>query len=188
MRPAYFRPWRGRQSFGSPCINQVWKKIWLVGLGSHPKQGSRIYAIYYMLQKALAKYHLILNFVEWLSTCHAQLNVTCAYKKSVYNSSSTACTANTTHLFLPTDNSLRCGLPRGDWEYSEPQEYSIITWFDINCDKYWLVHLTSSMVFVGWGVASPFIGNRLKNPEMINKSDSSSSQYLIVSTYLLKVF
>ena len=68
---------------------------------------------------------------------------------------STICTFNHT---LPSDNTDRCSMPRNEWEYTEPKDYSIVTQFDINCDKEWQIHLSTSIFFVGWAIGAIVLG------------------------------
>ena len=68
---------------------------------------------------------------------------------------STICLFNTT---LKNDDTSRCRMPRSEWEYTEPKEYSIVTQFDINCSKEWQVHLTTSIFFIGWGIGAIVLG------------------------------
>ena len=68
---------------------------------------------------------------------------------------STVCLNNGT--FSP-ENPLRCSLPRGEWEYTEPKEYSIVTWFDIYCDSSWLIQFSTSILFIGWGIGGILVG------------------------------
>ena len=68
---------------------------------------------------------------------------------------STVCLNNGT--FSPEDP-LRCSLPRGEWEYTEPKEYSIVTWFDIYCDSSWLIQVSTSIIFIGGGVGGILVG------------------------------
>ncbi|XP_057314092.1 solute carrier family 22 member 3-like [Hydractinia symbiolongicarpus] len=67
----------------------------------------------------------------------------------------TVCTSNQT---FDGDDKTRCNLPRSEWEYTEAKEYSIVTQFDINCDNEWQVHLTTSILFIGWGIGAVVLG------------------------------
>ena len=62
-------------------------------------------------------------------------------------SNSTICLLNTTQS---PSNKIRCDLPRASWEYTEPAGFSIVTKFDIDCEKEGLGYLTTSMFFIGW--------------------------------------
>lgn len=68
---------------------------------------------------------------------------------------STLCVFNGT---FPPNNDTRCSLPRSEWEFTEPSSYSIVTYYDINCEKSWLINLLSSITFVGAGIGSVTIG------------------------------
>ena len=65
---------------------------------------------------------------------------------------STICLLNGT---FTNENKYRCDIPRTEWKFSQPKDYSIVTQFDIYCDNEWLVHVTTSIFFIGWafGVA-----------------------------------
>lgn len=69
---------------------------------------------------------------------------------------STMCLSNAT--FTHEYNDIRCSMARSDWEYTEPREFSIVTFFDIYCDKEYLIHLSSSIFFVGWVTGSVVLG------------------------------
>ena len=68
---------------------------------------------------------------------------------------STLCIYNGT---LPSSNHSRCSLARSEWEFTQPKEYSIVTYFDIYCDKSWLIDLSSSIIFAGSGCGSLLVG------------------------------
>jgi len=82
------------------------------------------------------------------------------------NSNSSLClnyanaTANTT-TFFPLTNRQRC--EKGwkylrDWEYTEPKKYSVVTWYDIDCEGEWMITLLTSIFFVGWLVGAIVLG------------------------------
>ena len=71
------------------------------------------------------------------------------------NNSSICTQYNTT--FSHTDNT-RCLLPRTEWQYSVPSDFSITTEFDLVCDRSWMRHLLNSIIFVGWGVGAVTLG------------------------------
>ena len=68
---------------------------------------------------------------------------------------STLCTYNGT---FPSNNYSRCYLPRSEWEFTEAKEFSIVTYFDIYCEKAWLINLSTSIIFVGTGFGSLIVG------------------------------
>ena len=66
----------------------------------------------------------------------------------------TSCKYNGT---LPGDDDLRCHLPRGDWTYIEPTS-SIVSEFDIDCNRRWWIEVMSSVFFVGWCIGACVMG------------------------------
>lgn len=52
----------------------------------------------------------------------------------------------------------RCSMQRSDWEYIRPKDYSIVTYFDVNCKDAWLMSLVSSIFFLGWVLGSFILG------------------------------
>ena len=69
--------------------------------------------------------------------------------KCIQNSS--ICKLNGT---LQNSDSRRCAMPRTQWEYTQPHDYSVVTYFDVNCGNQWLIELPTSVMFIGW-----FIGH-----------------------------
>ena len=72
------------------------------------------------------------------------------------------CVANSTWCHLngtfTSKNELRCKIPRTEWEFTQPKEYSIVTEFDIYCDKDWTISLSTSILFFGWALGSILLG------------------------------
>jgi len=68
---------------------------------------------------------------------------------------STMCTRNGT---FKKGDPFRCGLDRGDWEFTEPKGYSMVTQFDIYCEHEWILELTVSIFFVGWIMGAVVLG------------------------------
>ena len=62
---------------------------------------------------------------------------------------SSVCTNNGT--FNSSDDS-RCDMSREDWEFTKPPSYSLVTQYDLVCGREWLLHLSSSGLFVGVAV------------------------------------
>ena len=46
-------------------------------------------------------------------------------------------------------NELRCHIPRSEWEYTEPDSFSMIVTYDLYCEREWLVFLSTSIIFIG---------------------------------------
>ena len=70
-------------------------------------------------------------------------------------SNSTVCNLNGT---FTSQNKLRCRIPRSEWEFTKPTEYSIVTEFDIYCDRDWIIHMTTSIFFIGWMIGALIMG------------------------------
>ena len=70
-------------------------------------------------------------------------------------SNSTVCTLNGT---FTSQNELRCEIPRTEWEFTQPKDYSIVTEFDIYCDKDWIIYMSTSIYFIGSLVGSMILG------------------------------
>ncbi|XP_066928970.1 organic cation transporter-like protein [Clytia hemisphaerica] len=68
---------------------------------------------------------------------------------------STICNLNGT---FSSENEFRCGIPRSEWEFTQPKDYSIVTEYDIYCDTEWIVNLSTSILFLGWSVGSMILG------------------------------
>ena len=68
---------------------------------------------------------------------------------------SRVCTSNLT--FQP-HNMTRCGLARAEWTYTQPPEYSLVTQFELDCDRAWFINFLTSVFFVGWSIAGVPIG------------------------------
>lgn len=68
---------------------------------------------------------------------------------------STVCLYNTT---MSSSDPARCSMPRSEWEFTEPKEFSIVTEFDIYCDREWTIQLTTSISFVGWAMGAIILG------------------------------
>ena len=70
-------------------------------------------------------------------------------------SNSSICLVNTT---MPSNNGERCYMPRSEWEYTVPKDFSIVTQFDLQCDRKWMHRLLLSIIFVGWGFGAIPLG------------------------------
>jgi OCT family organic cation transporter-like MFS transporter 4/5 len=58
----------------------------------------------------------------------------------------------------PSTNHERCKMVRTEWEYIAERDYSLSTYFDINCDNQWIVLSGTSIFFLGWAAGSIIIG------------------------------
>ena len=70
-------------------------------------------------------------------------------------SNSTVCLSNKTFSY---DDKQRCLMSRSDWEYTEPQDFSVTTQFDLICDDAWIVSLTTGIYFIGWLFGALILG------------------------------
>lgn len=68
---------------------------------------------------------------------------------------STVCLQNGT---IASSNQERCDIPRNEWEYTVPRDYSLTTEYDLHCDRAWIGSLMNSIIFVGWGLGSMVLG------------------------------
>ena len=72
------------------------------------------------------------------------------------------CVANSSRCLLngtfTSQDGLRCRMPKSEWEYVQPKEYSIIVAFDLACGNEWLVHVATSIMFVGALFGAIFLG------------------------------
>ncbi|XP_066928941.1 organic cation transporter protein-like [Clytia hemisphaerica] len=68
---------------------------------------------------------------------------------------STICNLNGT---FSSENEFRCGIPRSEWEFTQPKDYSIVTEYDIYCDTDWAVYMSFSIFFIGWIFGSVVLG------------------------------
>ena len=59
---------------------------------------------------------------------------------------------------VSASNNQRCNMTRSAWKYAEPDDYSIVTQFDIYCDKDWMIHITTSIMFIGWVFGAIILG------------------------------
>ncbi|XP_065064777.1 organic cation transporter protein-like [Rhopilema esculentum] len=76
--------------------------------------------------------------------------------KCVYNS--TVCNLNGTFASGDDNYEFRCSIPRKDWQFTQPKDYSIVTQFDIYCDTEYMIYLSTSLLFIGWGIGSFIFG------------------------------
>ena len=62
----------------------------------------------------------------------------------------TSCPYNTT--INPSDDLYddRCNMSRDAWQFTDSKSFSILTQFDIYCGNYWMKHMTTSVIFLGW--------------------------------------
>ena len=71
-------------------------------------------------------------------------------------SNSTVCLSNKTFSY---DDQQRCLMSRSDWEYTEPQDFSVTTQFDLICDDAWIISLTTGIYFIGWLFGALILGS-----------------------------
>lgn len=68
---------------------------------------------------------------------------------------STVCLSNAT--FDASDTS-RCEMARSDWQFDRPTDFSIITQFDMGCEEEYLIHMSTSLMFLGWVIGAVVLG------------------------------
>ena len=56
------------------------------------------------------------------------------------------------------DDLRRCEIQRTEWEYTTPKSYSIVTQWELDCDRKWLNDLAISIFFLGWIIGAPILG------------------------------
>ena len=68
------------------------------------------------------------------------------------------CVANSSiciqNITFSSDDNARCSFPRKEWEYIESRDYSIITQYDINCEREWMLYAATSALFVSWSIGA----------------------------------
>lgn len=64
--------------------------------------------------------------------------------------------------FSPDDmiglNTTRCHLPKGSWVYTKPDHFSLVTQFQLHCERKWIIQLLESTLFAGWGIGAFVLG------------------------------
>ena len=69
---------------------------------------------------------------------------------------STICSFNGT--FTGENDELRCNIPRSEWEYVQSKDYSVIVEYDLACGNEWLIHMATSVIFLGAFFGAIFLG------------------------------
>ena len=64
---------------------------------------------------------------------------------------STRCTMNGT---FNSSDERRCEMAREDWQFTESPSFSLVTQYDLVCGRQWLMHLSSSIFFVGVAIGA----------------------------------
>ena len=59
---------------------------------------------------------------------------------------------------FPVTNDTRCSIPRDSWEYTKPEHFSLVTQFDMDCNRTWIKELLQSIFFVGWALGAIVLG------------------------------
>eukprot|EP00112_Aurelia_sp_Birch-Aquarium-sp1_P026069 Seg900.11 transcript_id=Seg900.11/GoldUCD/mRNA.D3Y31 product="Solute carrier family 22 member 13" protein_id=Seg900.11/GoldUCD/D3Y31 len=76
--------------------------------------------------------------------------------KCVTNSST--CSLNGTFSLASESYKARCQMPRSEWEYTEAKDYSIVTQFDLSCDREPYNYLATSLIFISWAIGAVVLG------------------------------
>jgi len=66
--------------------------------------------------------------------------------------------SNSTGITYEHTNKARCELNRTEWSYAFSGRSTIVTEFDLVCDRAWLDALNGSILFIGWGMGSLLLG------------------------------
>eukprot|EP00112_Aurelia_sp_Birch-Aquarium-sp1_P026753 Seg97.16 transcript_id=Seg97.16/GoldUCD/mRNA.D3Y31 product="Solute carrier family 22 member 3" protein_id=Seg97.16/GoldUCD/D3Y31 len=118
-------------------------------------------------------------------------------------SNSTICNLTGTHPMDSKTYKARCDMPRTEWKFTQPRDFSVVTQFDLYCDTEAYNYLAISMVFVSWGIGAPLLGwmadrfgrRRIALPSVIAVSFfgfigafSPNFKFYIVSRFLLGFF
>ena len=56
------------------------------------------------------------------------------------------------------DDRSRCELPRGDWRYTEGHKYSLVTHFELDCEREWLQGLLTILLYAGVAAGALTLG------------------------------
>ena len=79
------------------------------------------------------------------------------------NSPSWRCVSNSTtcplhNMTFNSKDNARCAMPRAEWEYVTPRDYSLVTEFDLVCDKEFLIEFPTSVLFFGFMFGAIILG------------------------------
>ena len=66
-------------------------------------------------------------------------------------STSSECPWNGT---FPGEDERRCNTSRNNWEYTEEENFSLVTQFELDCERKSVVTLVVAVFFVGWGIGA----------------------------------
>ena len=69
---------------------------------------------------------------------------------------STECTWK--NMTFPAQDERRCNMSRSEWKYIADKDFSIVTQFDVDCERKSLVTLFMAIFFVGWGMGAIVCG------------------------------
>ncbi|XP_066920689.1 organic cation transporter protein-like [Clytia hemisphaerica] len=89
----------------------------------------------------------------------------CVIQPNVTNANSTSSSNDTDHCSVAGDISskddyykARCQMNRSLWEYAKDKDYSIVTEWDLVCEKKTLSYLANSAMFLGWAIGAVVLG------------------------------
>jgi len=111
----------------------------------------------------LGKYQIILISIMALATLVAGFPVLIMFFAGQNppwqcETNSTICKLNGTFKSGAKNYEARCSMPRSEWKFTKPIDYSIVTQYDLYCDTEHLIYLATSLLFVGWGIGSVIFG------------------------------
>ena len=69
---------------------------------------------------------------------------------------STECSWNGT---FPGKDERRCNISRNEWKYTEEEYFSVVTQFELDCERRSVITLLMSIFFVGWGIGAIVSGS-----------------------------
>ena len=74
-------------------------------------------------------------------------------------SNSTICILNGTISAGDSHYKDRCTMPRGDWQFTQADEFSLVTHFELYCDSKWMSQMTTSITHLGWFFGGLMMGS-----------------------------
>ena len=70
----------------------------------------------------------------------------------------TFCLSNDTIATANTHYGDRCNMSRHYWQYTQPKGFSLVTQFDLQCDKKWISQMTLASFYLGWFFGGSLVG------------------------------
>eukprot|EP00794_Sanderia_malayensis_P018706 gene18706-20594_t len=76
----------------------------------------------------------------------------CAFNSTICKLNGTITSSN------KNDFEKRCNMPRSEWQFTQPKDYSVVTQFDLSCEMEPYNLLATSMVFIVWAIGAVVLG------------------------------